>query len=86
MSKISGEFKTDLENIDQVEVEYEFDEDGHIEITSVDKKTASNGQWLYLIEELNESTMDSIMERCIEHMPEAKAEYYEYLRDREAGL
>ena len=85
MSKITAEFITDLENIDQVEVEYNFDEDGHIEITSVDKKTIY-GQWHFLIDELNDHTMDSIMERCIEHMPEAQAEHDEYLRDREAGL
>ena len=85
MSKITAEFITDLENIDQVNVEYEFDEDGHIEITSVDKKTLY-GQWMFFIDELNDHTMDSIMERCIEHMPEAKAEHDEYLRDREAGL
>ena len=85
MSKITAEFITDLENIDQVEVEYEFDEDGHIEILDVAKKTLY-GQWLFIADELNDHTMDSIMERCIEHMPEAKAEHDEYLRDREAGL
>ena len=85
MSKTKGEFTTDLENIDGVEVEYEFDEDGHVEITSVDKKSLY-GSWLYLTDDLNDATMDSIMERCIEHMPIARAEEAEYLRDREAGL
>ena len=86
MGKMSGEFKTNLENIDQVEVEYNFDEDGHVEITSVDKKAGDNGQWLYLLDALNESAKDSVMERCIEHMPQAKAEYDECLRERELGL
>ena len=85
MSKIKGEFTTDLEDIDAVEVEYDFDEDGHIEITSVMKRIIY-GQWLDLEYALNESATDTVMGRCIEHMPEAKAEHDEYLRDREAGL
>ena len=86
MSKTKGEFTTDLENIDGVEVVYEADEDGNVDIISVDKKRENHG-WTDLMGVLNASTMASIKERCEEHIPEARAEEDEYLqeqaRDRE---
>ena len=77
-----AEIKTDLENIDGVEVGYTYDEDGHVEVMYVTKSIEHLG-CLHLTDGLNAHTMQSLKERCEEHVPEARAEEDEYLRDRE---